>query len=217
MKKLSLIFLLAVICYLTSVAFVHAGWPINRTLPIEGTVTDATTGEPIENVIISAEWDKLVIEVNEKFGQKLIVTGKDGKYKIPGKISLHIISIFNYVDIYVRHPLYELKNYAWHARDMKYLKKKDRKIHFDIKLLSLEAKYSDNVGVWGKKESLSTEFRYNGADYFRLAKRKKITIDHIEILRTWENIANRFPNNKFLQKTFKEGKEQIIEIMEKER
>ena len=128
MKKISLICLLAVISCLTSVAFVYAGWPINRTLPIEGTVTDATTGEPIENVIISAEWVKDYFGHEQPtFSKKLIVTGKDGRYKIPGRLSLHIISIFDRVRISVRHPLYESKvgigSYRWTARDIKYLKK----------------------------------------------------------------------------------------------
>ena len=247
MKKVFLICFVAVISCLTSVAFVYAGWPINRTLPIEGTVTDATTGEPIENVIISAEWAKWAIRANDIFSKKLIVTGKDGRYRIPSRLSFHIISRFSYVEISVRHPLYESKvgwgnSYVWHAKGMEHLRKggkewyyerpeikhpsekrgvhgyyKDGKIHFDIKLVSLEEKYRDNVGVWGKKKSLSTEFRYNGPAYFSLAKRKKITIDYIEILRNWENITNRFPNDKHLKNAFKKGKEQIIEIMEKER
>jgi hypothetical protein len=35
-----------------------AGWPISYIPPVEGRVVDAVSGEPIENVIVTADWTK---------------------------------------------------------------------------------------------------------------------------------------------------------------
>jgi len=90
--------------------WVYAGWPINRTPRIEGVITDATTGEPLENVVVSARWVKRVPapgdSISKGFASYIALTDKEGRYKIPAKISIHPLSGFDYLSIGFLHPLY---------------------------------------------------------------------------------------------------------------
>ena len=107
MKKLIIVFFFA----FYSVSCLYAGWPINRTPRIEGVITDTTTGEPIENVVVSARWLKntpaLGDTVRKYCGSHIAITDKEGRYKIPAKISIHLLSSFNSLSINMHHPLYE--------------------------------------------------------------------------------------------------------------
>ena len=102
----------------------HAGWPINRTPRIEGVVTDVTTGQPIENAVVSAEWGEATAtiggDVSRGIAYEVAVTDKEGRYKIPAKSIWHMLPYwipmlgagFTGVDIAVCHPLYETKRYG---------------------------------------------------------------------------------------------------------
>ncbi|OGS19185.1 MAG: hypothetical protein A3J83_07330 [Elusimicrobia bacterium RIFOXYA2_FULL_40_6] len=90
----------------------YAGWPINRTPAIEGKIVDASTGEPIENVVFEAVWEKAGGSISldglpiSPCAVEQIVSSKDGSFKIPPKTTLHIFSKFFILNIRMYHPLY---------------------------------------------------------------------------------------------------------------
>jgi len=136
---------------------------INKTPPIEGKVTNATTGEPIENVVISCEWVKevpaFVDTVRKGFAHEVAITDKQGIYKIPSKRSWHfppilcIGSSFSSISINIAHPLYSTPQFVGAGNEWVFIpsenrrvyKSKDGIIHYDIELLSLEGKYGRAV------------------------------------------------------------------------
>jgi len=132
---------------------------INKTPPIEGGVTDATTGKPIENVVISCEWVKevpaFVDRVRKGFAHEVVITDKEGRYRIPSKRSFHfppilcVGSSFNGISINIAHPLYSTPQFVGDGNEWVFVplenrriyKSQDGIIHYDIELLSLEEKY----------------------------------------------------------------------------
>jgi len=94
LKKIFLIFVFSSLFF----AYGCTTRPIHKTSEISGRVTDATTGKPIQNVIVSAVWLKSTPniggDVNFDIAKEYVVTDKDGKYVIPAKITYHIFSWF---------------------------------------------------------------------------------------------------------------------------
>jgi len=157
-KGLVGIFLLVQIIGLSNLGYCK--WRlINKTPPIEGRVTDATTGQPIENVVISCEWVKevpaFVDTVRKGFAHEVAITDKQGRYRIPSKRSIHfppilcVGSSFDGISINIAHPLYSTPQFVGAGNECVFIpfenrriyKSKDGIIHYDISLLSLEEKY----------------------------------------------------------------------------
>ncbi len=158
-----------------------AGWPINYVPPIEGRVIDATTGEPIENVIVSADWSKTIYAIihplSGTIDVKSVITDKEGRYRIPAKISLHLVSSFGWLRVYFCHPLYERQKVSWNGEDIKLLRKGKRicssgfpidgeyekgAIHYDANLLTLEEKYVKPVREKGKEIGEQEIYKLSG-------------------------------------------------------
>ena len=117
----------------------YARWPINMTPKITGTITDVTTGKPIENVVVSAEWVKSSPsfggDVSKTFHRYITVTDRDGKYKIPSHRSFHMYSLipvlingsaFEYLGIGILHPLYETAGFNVGELDRRDLRKEHK-------------------------------------------------------------------------------------------
>ncbi|HAB53445.1 MAG TPA: hypothetical protein DCE80_14945 [Ignavibacteriales bacterium] len=125
---------------LLSLTYLYAGWPVNRTPRIEGKVIDATTGKPIENAVVSAEWIKqkpaMLDTVYRGFSHYVTITDKDGKYVIPAKITIHMASSFWSLPIQIIHPLYESQGFGCVCRKL------DR---FDLK--SEHKQYQGKYGI----------------------------------------------------------------------
>jgi len=137
-------------------------WPINTFPAIEGKVLDATTREPLENVVVSVNWIRSspgpAGEITRTIRRDIVVMDKQGKYRIPRLWSFHLFSVFSrgYMGFY--HPLYGSKQ-AVVARERRKIiigspalkafpeefEYKDGIIHWDIELLSLEEKYGRAV------------------------------------------------------------------------
>lgn len=135
MKKIFLIsFLLITNLLITNHCLYAWWWPINRTPPIEGRVIDATTGKPIENVVVSALWWKgIPTPGGEMRGRKafeIAITDKEGKYRIPAKITVHLLSYFESIMLEVTHPLYERKEETWRPKQIQNLKKGYKEFYF---------------------------------------------------------------------------------------
>jgi len=161
-KGLVGIFLLVQIIGLSNLGYCK--WRlINKTPLIEGRVTDATTGEPIENVVISCEWVKevpaFVDTVRRGFAHEVVITDKEGRYRIPSKRSTHfppilcVGSSFDGISINIAHPLYSTPQFVGAGNEWLFIPSENRRIyksqdgiiHYDIELLSLEQKYINAI------------------------------------------------------------------------
>lgn len=238
MKKI----ILAVTLQCLMAGWSYAGWPINRTPRIEGVVTDATTGEPVENVIVSAKWEKSVatpVDMVTKYcGSHIAITDKDGKYKIPAKISIHLLSWFEDVMINIGHPLYESKAWisvrkleAWDLR--KEHKQYDGKygikistapprwdydlwvedhgvIRYDVKLLSLEEKYVKAIKEGKKELTLKFLNRIENRKFlFEIYREKNRVIDINEIAEQYEKWSKDVPESRALRDIMKGIRKEI--------
>jgi len=195
---------------------------INKTPPIEGRVTDATTGQPIENVVISCEWVKevpaFVDTVRKGFAHEVVITDKEGKYRIPSKRSWHfppilcVGSSFNGISINIAHPLYSTPQFVGAGNEWVFIpsenrriyKSKDGIIHYDIELLSLEEKYvkaieslrslADSEKRGKKLRALESSFfgflgSYENAAYWMVLKDREKSFDLEDIFRMWYRIV----------------------------
>lgn len=203
---------------------------INKTPPIEGRVTDATTGQPIENVVISCEWVKevpaFVDTVRKGFAHEVVITDKEGKYRIPSKRSWHfppilcVGSSFNGISINIAHPLYSTPQFVGAGNEWVFIpsenrriyKSKDGIIHYDIELLSLEEKYvkavqnlkliTDNKQREERLEKIIREdflpfiHAYDNGAYFLTCEGYGIHFYLENIFGAWESIARRLSINE---------------------
>lgn len=150
--------MLGIMAGLVIVSSLAIRWPINTFPAIEGKILDATTKEPIENVVISVNWIRSSLgpagEITRTIKRDIAVTDKEGKYRIPRLWSFHLFSVFSRGYMGFNHPLYASKG-AVVARTRKKIiigspalkaypeefEYKKGIIHYDIFLLSLEEKY----------------------------------------------------------------------------
>jgi len=149
MKKL--IRRLRVIAVLTFLFFLSSKflmWPVRITLPVRGNVFDATTGKPIENVVVSAGWGNVLIGPAGGSGRTaasaISVTDKEGEYRIPLKVLVYLVPViyyFNEMRISFTHPLYEGSGMVVYELRSHRLPAKNGLIRYDVKLMSLEEKY----------------------------------------------------------------------------
>ncbi|MDO9390584.1 MAG: carboxypeptidase-like regulatory domain-containing protein, partial [bacterium] len=139
-----------------------------RTPVIAGQVLDATTGQPIENAVITVNW---VInsytgleEHLEEAGDKILITDKNGRYCIPAKtfghMPLFIIggSQFHHIIASASHPLYIGAGQNWIKEELGRLKKGqvwtkgqyvDDTLWYDFKTTSLNELYRYKTWDWG--------------------------------------------------------------------
>jgi len=204
-------------------------WPINSFPAVEGKLLDATTGEAIENVLISVNWIRSspgpAGEITRTIRSDIVVTDKEGKYRIPRLWSFHLFSVFSrgYMGFY--HPLYASKQ-AVAARERRKIiigspalkaypeefEYKDGAIHYDIELLSLEEKYANAIrGLKLIESSKEREKKlekiirgdflpfihaYDNGAYFLTCEDRGIRFDLENISGTWESIAEKLSINK---------------------
>ncbi|MBI5206235.1 MAG: hypothetical protein HY934_00410 [Candidatus Firestonebacteria bacterium] len=180
---------------------------IRFTPTIEGIVVDATTMEPIEKAVIDVEWNEAepVLMTTENYNsilaQKIIITDKNGKYKIPFKILIRSIAIFIGIPIIkngpaqfiaVRHPLYVFKDAG-----AELFEKNIFKIKYDIKLISLEErlKIAKEKRVKGEKDDFSISRTLeemqgvNINEYINLKNKYNLKYDWDFIWRKWNELC----------------------------
>jgi len=224
--------MLGIMAGLVIVSSLTIRWPINTFPAIEGKILDVTTGEPIENVVVSVNWIRSspgpAGEITRTIKGDIAVTDKKGEYRIPRLWSFHLFSVFSrgYMGFY--HPLYASKQ-AVVARERRRIiigspalkaypeesEYKDGIIHYDISLLTLEEKYNKPEDNY----ELSTEFEVHGrGEYFLILKKQRIYFDLNKIFNNWKKLADRFPHEKHfatLQRRLKKAKENVKELIEK--
>lgn len=217
--------MLGIMAGLVIVSSLAIRWPINTFPAIEGKILDATTGKPIENVVISVNWIKSspgpAGEITRTIKRDIVVTGKEGTYRIPRLWSFHLLSVFSRGYMGFMHPLYASKG-AVVARERRKIiigspalkaypeefEYKDGIIHYDIELLTLEEKYvkavedlkvvvnrEEKEKSWGKiyGEILGEIESYDRGGYFLILKKKGIKFNLQEIFIKWDNIVNKYP------------------------
>jgi hypothetical protein len=189
-----------------------AGWPVAVAPAIRGTILDATTGKPIENVVLEVNWSTSDMGFADRAtgsaGHKLIVTDKNGSYRIPSRVMPQplggFFSMFDGMYIYVRHPLYEFKYFRLNKEDLSKMKQSGESGKHEIKVLSLEEKYKNinRTNMYDDKipmqiYDLNTKMMGNDAAiYFEQATRMGIKKEYFKfIFESWENIINKY-NNK---------------------
>jgi len=189
MRKL---FALAACCLLVmQFSGIANAWEMFNTTPvITGRVLDATTGQPLENVVISCGWNKtvpaLVDNMTKSDGSIVVVTGKDGKYLIPSRTLFHfpplliVGSSFAGMDLSVMHPLYESQGMGV-GKDAKRFKKETESGYY---LCRYDTSYitpasNDTIFYDAKLMSLDECFKKSIAD-------KRWQTDQQFVSRTWE-------------------------------
>src|SRR3989339_595988 len=230
--------LLSILVVLVLVIIFSKWWPIYKYPAIAGQVFNETTGKPIENMVVVCNYTKtigaLVDNVTRGLGSEVSVTDKEGKYRFPVRRFWHLIpswfplgGAWQYeVAISFAHPLYETKNQlntqglSWRENRGKTLYRQTKgKIDLDIKLLSLEEKYVNNVNKLDKKkvaiefnsliESKETGF------YWLYLKKKGVNFNLEEDYKVWDKIAkNVFIGDKsWLFERYNKTKEKIKKIV----
>lgn len=175
---------------------------ISRTPEIRGKIVDATTGEPIENVIVACGWQKSVPsfggDITRSFTGEVYVTGKDGRYKIPAKTTFHLYSKFHGTMIQIVHPLYETKLGYGDSKGVGFSKTESGKassdgiVHLDMRLMGVGERY---LGEEGKNDGklylkLLEHFgSHENAWYWLILREKNIPFDIDETFKVWDNVA----------------------------
>lgn len=196
------------------VSYGYCGWPISHTPAIEGIVIDATSGKPIENVMINCVWMKsiwaLVDKIDTSYGQTIVLTDKNGRYSIKPKTTLHMLSVFDSIMFQANHPLYESKMTGWSMGILEHMKMGDvqyndggvkiniqgkyenGKIKYNVLLLSLEEKYINNFKRTGKYQGSFTSFleSMTGNSFVIIKKKYGLRLDIDYFLEKWINIAS---------------------------
>jgi hypothetical protein len=208
-------------------------WLAYTTPSFEGTVTDASNGKAIENAVLEVVWAKSVYTPIHPqttiIERRYVAADKNGIYHCPKKLSFHFFSGFSYVQFVIRHPLYETKEFIWSREELDRLKQKGEKpsggkangsdggkdqfrgerILFDISLLRLEEKFKNTPFLGGLHGSLWAEFLEDGPKYFQAARELNIPVDTASVFQKWQEIADRFKNERAVQSYLAESKKRI--------
>lgn len=202
---------------LMAVSSVVIRWPIGYILPMTGYLLDKKTGEPIENAILEVEWFHGYVSAAGGFGRSFdksyIVSGKDGRYRISGRLTIPI-PLGSYgvkQTVLVRHPLYESKRLsgaespvvisnfdAWNSNayisKMHPMRIRLGRISRDLRLSKLADKYraARNVGGVDITWAIHDEM----VPYAMQAKRMELDIDWEKTFEEWDAILQPFGGDK---------------------
>lgn len=227
---LQAVFALAFVCLQPAPS---RAWLYYSVPPIQGTVTDATTGEPIANAVLVVKWTKTVTAIGDTvtviMKKTYVATDDKGVYRIPSYWSTHVFSWFNNVNWTIRHPLYETDQRVFsrptldalrhpetvteerRAEIASYVTKAETgELVFNISLLSLKEKFKDSPQVAGYRGYLLAEFDLEGPIYFLVAKKLGLQVDTGAVFKAWEDIAMRFNDVEYIQRALETGKRRVI-------
>lgn len=181
--KIKIVLLLVLISPLSNT---WAGFLISHTPAIEGRITDADTGQPIQYAIVEVQWYRealLAFDASSdtvEMGKPLLAaTDQDGKYRIPGRLWGWTPRGVEGFDLWVRHPLYEANRLipiAMSPNTYKEFRQKYRQDHRFIYNSSLKTLNQSSHRLW---TSIDTHEGMRGApiddlEYFRAAKKLRI-------------------------------------------
>lgn len=214
-------------------------WLYYSVPPIQGTITDATTGKPIENVVLVVKWKKTVygpFEPQTVVMKKMYVaTDKNGVFRIPAYWSTHVFSTFMAVSWVARHPLYSTVATGIGGEDIDVLMQPGKKmvneetdvrkyaslgasgeIVFNIKLLSLKEKFKEKPRTEDFRGALDSEFLFEGPKYFSTARQLGLAVNVEAIFKEWDEIAKHFKDAEYIQSSLQLGKDRILEAKQED-
>lgn len=223
--------LLACVCLRPEPSHAWLGYSVP---PIQGRVTDATTGEPIANAVLVVNWTKmvsgLVDTMTVSMKKMYVATDENGVYRIPPYWSVHIFSTFWDVNWTIRHPLYETMQRGMSRRTLdaqrhpekipeaelaeirRYTTKNEAgELVSNFSLLSLDEKYKEKPSIKEFRGDLFSEFATEGPIYFYITKKTGMMVDSEPVIQIWEKIAARFKDNQNVQIGLEFGKTKILE------
>jgi len=205
-KGKKILVMLGVIVGIVIISSFAIKWPINTFPAIEGKVLDATTDEPIENVVVSVNWIRSspgpAGEITRTIRSDIAVTDREGKYRIPRLWSFHLFSVFSrgYIGFY--HPLYASKQAVTarerrkiiigspalkaYPEDFEYTK---GIVHYDIKIVSLEEKYNKPEQDFDLSNEIAS---FENGAYFLILRSKKVFFSLEDTFKKWKNLTARF-------------------------
>lgn len=160
-------------------------WQYRATLPVEGVVTDAVTGQPIEKMIVMGVWHYQRPNLVDSTGQFSVyhaVTGEDGKYSIPKKRVNGVLESFVFFELRLEHPLYETKSVkitSYTSPEYLVGEVRENKLNLNIPVLSLEDRYSRPEDIYDLATVLASE---RAAWYLFLKQRYGLRYDIKEVL-----------------------------------
>ena len=186
---------------------------------IRGTITDSTTGAPIENAVLAVRWLKTVYGFFHPqtivMKKMYVATDKTGAFRIPAyPNNTHIFSKFTSVLWTVRHPLYSTDQIGIGREGLDELThpkedqaKKQTMVHeyaalgqsgeviFNFTLLTLKEKFKESPSIKkGSHGELDAAFLFEGPSYFRIADYLSVPVNANAVFMEWDEIAGRFPD-----------------------
>ncbi len=209
-----------------------------KTPTIEGKVIDATTGQPLENAIVSCTWLTSVANLVERHNvvlfQETVITDKDGNFKISSKKTWELNGLlrsFNGIDMSVLHPIYESKNSIndqqmnWTGRNYESLvKRADRNnvvvINIGLKALAdifqVKPWYVDHKGDFVSSIVDVISNRNKNIEQYISNKQKFDKGQYIIFLNKMKDIVNNYDDEKLWGLWLSECNEGVISTIYKE-
>lgn len=194
-----------------------------------GRVIDSVTGEPIEKVVIIVNWmgyGKKLFGGPSGFRGMKIITGKDGRYKIPGYKEVRFFADIDCIMIIVHHPLYapmKDQNLPWAIWPEQYAfsegvrasRLPNGTIQYDIKMLGVEEAIKRGAEEYEKTKSIWAGFNFGGfigsysGSFFKEHWDKRFVED---VLKKWEEIfLIRGGKNRYVKDQLKKIKKEVDE------
>lgn len=193
-----------------------AGFPVSRTPPLEGRVTDARTGEPIENAIVVFQWyggDCLSVHgpSAKKLGRPLLaVTDNKGDYRIPGRTWMTLCGMEGF-SFGIGHPLYAgsgetaIFKTAYKAFESSHAGQGG--LRYDAQLVSQDEKFKNS---WIAPDKSMIGFNYS---YFLSARKLGLSVEPKSALEKWQEWATRFQDSEMVRRDYEAAKQRLEDIM----
>lgn len=166
------------------------------TLPIDGLLVDARTGQPVSKALVRCFWHSSRPNLVDTSGGGSgfgTVTDEQGRFKIPGRNVTAVIGRFDDQFLLIQHPLYafiEQQVYSTLPKGYVVGKVEGFSLKLTLQFTSLEDKYPRVEDM----AALARTIGSCGPEYYRaLRDRYKVRYDLKEIMTKLEQLANRFP------------------------
>lgn len=224
MKKVLLISagtagIIGIVGIVLAMVFLPDWFGVLRTPSIEGRVVDVSTGQPIENVVITAGWNGSSFGIFDKVGHhyhgEAVISDKNGKFRIPAYKKIRILSRFNWIEIGIYHPVYVSQRARW--PDM-WQPNSNGVVHWNVKLMGLEQKYMAKEGD-AQGTGISTfagEFEgftksMNAGYYWMILIDKERPINIENDFKVWDRVARHLfvRNQAWIMESFNNDKDKI--------
>jgi len=173
-------------------------WPVyfdpEYTLPIEGQVVDAVTGEPVAKVLVTSDWSFERPAFVDSYGWGEIdnaATDDSGRFAIPAHKITKPWSHFFEQTLQLRHPLYDFETLRIRLHDkVENGRSEGGRILVTVEIMKLVDRFTKPEDDY----ALSVALRGKSPHFFEfMRERFGVTYDLPSIMETWRLLAHRFP------------------------